>query len=111
MAIELDEKFARWKGVDRTKIEWHPKIDKNKCIGCGMYVTSCGRKVFDYNYDEKKAEVSRPYQCMVGCKSCESWCIYDAISFPDTKIVKDFIKNNNLILTSKKELVKCSCSG
>ncbi|MHA1776082.1 MAG: 4Fe-4S dicluster domain-containing protein [Promethearchaeota archaeon] len=101
---ELPEKFAKWKGVDRTLIEWHPIIDENKCVGCGMCVTSCGRSVFGYNYIKHKAEVARPLQCMVGCTSCNVWCIYDAISFPDKEIVRDFIKEHKLHIKATKAI-------
>ncbi|MHA1855266.1 MAG: 4Fe-4S dicluster domain-containing protein [Promethearchaeota archaeon] len=101
---ELPEKFAKWKGVDRNEIEWHPIIDAQKCIGCGMCVTTCGRKVFSFNYKTHKSEVTRPIQCLVGCRSCEIWCIYDAISFPDKKIVRDFIKEHQLHIKATKEI-------
>jgi len=49
MSEELAEKFAEWKGIDRTKIDWAPEINQDKYVSCGMCVTSCGRNVFDYN--------------------------------------------------------------
>lgn len=101
---KLDEKYAKWKGVDRTKIEWAPIIDESKCVGCGMCVTTCGREVFGFDTDKRKAVVARPYQCMVGCTSCEVWCVYDAISFPDPGRVKDFIKENQILVLAKKQL-------
>lgn len=52
--MSLPEKYAFWKGVPREEIDWHPYIDKNKCTGCGMCVTSCGREVFTYDKKEKK---------------------------------------------------------
>ena len=100
----MDEKMAKWKGADRTKIKWNPKIDGKKCTGCGMCITTCGKKVFDFDWAEGKAKVARPDNCMVGCTSCEVWCLFDAISFPDKKMVKDFIKENKILLKAKEEL-------
>ncbi len=100
----VDKKYSMWKGIPREEIDWHPIIDETKCVGCGMCITTCGRNVFDFDIENKKAIVSRPIQCMVGCTSCEVWCIYDAISFPDKQIVKDFIKKNKILVKSKKEL-------
>jgi len=96
--------IVKWKGVDRNKIKWHPTINKSKCVGCGMCVTTCGKKVFDFDWTEDKSIVARPDNCMVGCTSCEVWCIYDAISFPDKKRVRDFIKENRILNKSKEEL-------
>lgn len=41
---------------------------------------------------------------MVGCNLCQFWCIYDAIIFSDPKRVKDFIKENKILVLAKKEL-------
>jgi len=101
---ELDKKFATWKGIQREEINWHPTIDENKCVGCGMCVTSCGRNVFDFDPENKKAVVARPLQCMVGCTSCQVWCIYDAISFPDPDYVKNLIKKRGALKLAKKQL-------
>ncbi|HEK85693.1 MAG: 4Fe-4S dicluster domain-containing protein [Candidatus Saccharicenans sp.] len=100
----MDAKYARWKGVPREEIDWAPTIDPEKCVGCGMCVTSCGREVFDFDPDTNKAIVARPLQCMVGCTSCEVWCIYNAISFPDPQVVKDFIREKKILLIAKKQL-------
>ncbi len=100
----MDEKFARWKGVDRTKINWYPTIDTKRCTGCGMCVTTCGRNVFDFDWSQNKSVVARPNNCMVGCTSCEAWCIFDAISFPDKKNVREFIKENNILEKAKEDL-------
>ncbi|TYB89330.1 MAG: hypothetical protein FXF54_09860 [Kosmotoga sp.] len=102
--MKIKEKFAYWKGVPREEIEWHPTIDETKCVGCGMCATSCGREVFGYNFENNKSYVANPYHCMVGCTSCESWCIYHAISFPDKEKVRDFIKRKNILEKAKKEL-------
>ena len=93
-----------WKGVPREQIDWHPTIDESKCTGCGMCVTSCGRDVFGYDEAKKKAVVARPLQCMVGCTSCEVWCVFEAINFPDRAYVRNVIKKNRILVTAKKQL-------
>jgi NAD-dependent dihydropyrimidine dehydrogenase PreA subunit len=102
--MSVPEKFAQWKGVPREEIEWNPRIDKNKCVGCGMCVTTCGRDVFDYDLKDKKAVVAKPLQCMVGCTSCQVWCVYGAISFPDPQRVRNFIKEKKILVFTKKQL-------
>ncbi len=101
---KLDPKFAYWKGVPREEISWYPTIDESKCTGCGMCVTSCGRNVFDYDREKRKVFVARPLQCMVGCTSCEIWCVFDAISFPNPQYVKDLIKEKKILILAKKQL-------
>jgi len=93
----LPEKFAKWNGIPREEIDWHPTIDESKCTGCGMCVVSCGREVFSYNVGKKKSEVSHPLQCMVGCTSCRAWCVFSAITFPEEQRVRDFIKQKNIL--------------
>ena len=100
----LDDKYATWKGVPRAEIVWHPTIDETKCVGCGMCVTTCGRDVFDFDAGKKKAVVARPLQCMVGCTSCEAWCVFEAISFPDKTRVREFIKEKKILATARKQL-------
>ena len=101
---QKDKKFSEWHGIPREKINWNPEVDKERCIGCGMCVTSCGRNVFDFDIKKNKAVVARPLQCMVGCTSCEVWCIYNAISFPDKQYIKELIKKKGVLKIAKKEL-------
>ncbi len=102
--MSLPEKYAYWKGIPREEISWHPYIDKNKCTECGMCITSCGREVFSYDKNKKKVIVANPLYCMVGCTSCKTWCIFDAIDFPDAQYVKDLIKNRKVLVLAKKQL-------
>jgi hypothetical protein len=41
---------------------------------------------------------------MVGCTSCQVWCVYDAISFPDPQRVRNFIKEKKILVFTKKQL-------
>jgi len=101
--------FDKWHGIDRKKIEWYPVIDKSKCIGCGLCVTSCGRGVYKYDYKNKKSKVVNPKNCLVGCQTCANLCPFGVISFVKEgettrgkaqKIVTDF----HLLPKVKKEL-------
>ncbi len=79
--IMTSEKFSKWHGIDRDLIDWYPIIEADKCIGCGLCVTSCGRSVFQFHYDERKAVVVRPNNCLVGCQTCSNICYAGAITF------------------------------
>jgi formate hydrogenlyase subunit 6/NADH:ubiquinone oxidoreductase subunit I len=104
-----NSKFDKWHGIDRKKIDWYPVIDRSKCIGCGMCVTSCSRDVYKYDYENKKSKVVNPTNCMVACQTCANLCPVGAISFVKAgettrekaqKIVKDF----QVLPKVKKEL-------
>jgi len=56
-----NQKFDKWHGIDRKKIDWYPVIDEKKCIGCGMCVTTCSRGVYKYDFKNRKAKVVNPY--------------------------------------------------
>ncbi|MEM3196903.1 MAG: ferredoxin family protein [Conexivisphaerales archaeon] len=79
--------------MNRNQIDWHPIIDEDKCVGCGLCVVTCGEKrnVFGFNLDTKKAVVLYPDNCMVGCDNCRVACLWNAISFPDSTQLKQFV--------------------
>ncbi|RJQ44480.1 MAG: 4Fe-4S dicluster domain-containing protein [Gaiellales bacterium] len=103
-----DPKFAKYHGVDRNQIQWNPVIDEGKCIGCGLCVTTCGRSVYKFDFENKKTRVVNPNNCLVACQTCANLCPSHAINFADgdrtrekvQKIVKDF----KLLQKVKKEL-------
>jgi len=78
---QKDKKFSEFHGIPRNEIDWYPVIDEEKCIGCGMCVTTCGRGVYKYDFDKKKSKVENPYHCMVVCQTCANLCPVGAISF------------------------------
>jgi NAD-dependent dihydropyrimidine dehydrogenase PreA subunit len=79
---------TKWHGIPRIDIPWFPTIAPDKCIGCELCYVTCGREVYEINYDARpKATVKRPYNCMVGCSTCAVVCPTHAISFPERDIV------------------------
>lgn len=93
-----------WHGISREAIQWHPIVDEKKCIGCGMCVTGCGRKVYGYDYARKKPTVLRPANCMVACVTCANTCLQDAISFPPVERVRELIKKERVLAKAMEEL-------
>jgi len=57
-----------------------PKIDQEKCSGCGECVNACPVSVIEVN--NKKAKVTKPDDC-VDCRACEAVCTTGAITFPE----------------------------
>jgi Fe-S-cluster-containing dehydrogenase component len=87
--------FSTWHGMDRAEIDWHPTIDEDRCVGCGLCVVTCGEKrnVFGYDEEKRRAVVMFPNNCMVGCINCMVGCLWNAISFPDTETVKSMTRD------------------
>ncbi len=88
-------------GYPREKINWHPTINYDKCVKCGMCM-NCGRKVYDWNEDGPV--VARPLQCVVGCTTCANLCMGEAISFPDIKELREVYKKEKIWSKVKKQL-------
>ena len=102
----MDKKFAKWGWLDRNYIDWNSQIGNNKCVGSGTRVTSCGRKVFGYDYEKKSSFIVNPLYCMVGCVSYETWCIFSSISFPDKQYIKNLIKEKRILQVARKQLME-----
>ncbi len=56
----MEPNVKSWHGISRETIAWNPTVDEKKCIGCGICVTGCGRKVYGFDYERKKPVVLRP---------------------------------------------------
>jgi CDP-4-dehydro-6-deoxyglucose reductase len=85
-----DPKFSKpWHGVPREAITWNPTVNPEACIGCGTCVTGCSRLVYRFEYNQMKAVVADPLNCMVGCTTCANTCPTNAISFPPLRSVLD----------------------
>lgn len=107
----INEKFTKFHGIDRDKIDWYPVIDESKCIGCGMCVTTCGRGVYKFDYNNRKSKVVNPNNCMVACQTCANLCPVGAIRFTKEgettrEKAKRIVKEFNLLQNVKKELEK-----
>lgn len=93
-----------WHGIPREQINWHPTIVADRCVGCGLCATSCGRNVYAFDYEANKPVVVAPQMCMVGCTTCATICTQDAIEFQSTGYIRQVIKKNKIITQSKNML-------
>lgn len=57
-----------------------PKVDLDKCTGCGTCADVCPSEVFDVEDD--KCEVARPDDC-TDCETCVDECPEEAIELED----------------------------
>lgn len=98
-----DPRFTQpWHGIPREEINWHPIVNPDVCIGCGLCVTGCGRSVFRFDYDTRKSVVVEPKQCMVGCTTCANTCPEQAISFPPFSDLRLLMKRRKVLRRVKK---------
>lgn len=96
-AMAKDLSKTQWHGIPRTEIPWFPEINEEKCIGCELCYVSCGREVFEYDDEARKAVVERAYNCMVGCTTCAMICPTDAIKFPPREMIQKIEKENKIL--------------
>ena len=89
MTNNRDQKFAKFHGMDREQIQWNPVIDEDKCIGCGLCVTTCGRGVYKFDYENRKSKVVNPNNCMVACQTCANLCPAKAIIFAENDATRE----------------------
>lgn len=94
----------QWHGIPRDEIDWYPTIVSNRCVGCGMCATSCGRGVYAFDYEQNRPVVVAPEMCMVGCTTCATICTQDAIEFPSIGYIRQIIRQNKLLRHSKDTL-------
>ncbi len=101
-----DPRFAKpWHGIPREEIDWHPTINEEACIGCGTCVTGCGRLVYRFDFEKKKAVVYDPLNCLVGCTTCANTCPAHAISFPPLDYVASLLARPEVHHHVEDELV------
>ncbi|MEF8781120.1 MAG: hypothetical protein V5A46_10615 [Haloferacaceae archaeon] len=57
------------------------------------------------------ATVENPYQCKVGCTTCETCCPTDAITFPDDEYVEELIREHGLVARAREQVRDDGGSG
>lgn len=93
-----------WHGILRHEIAWRPTVVSERCLGCGLCVTSCGRSVYAFDYDQNRPVVISPDKCMVGCTTCATICLQDAIEFPSRGYIRGLIRSRKVLRQSKDML-------
>lgn len=83
-----------WHGIPRSKIQWYPTIDPEKCTSCTKCINYCHKGVFaiEEKDGKKKTVVKNLNGCVVTCTGCDSICPTSAISHPSEKEFKNRIK-------------------
>lgn len=94
----------QWHGILRDEISWHPTVIKERCTGCGLCVTSCGKNVYAFDYEANKPVVVAPTMCMVGCTTCATICTRDAIEFSSTGYIRQLIRERKVQRQAKDML-------
>lgn len=85
-------KARAYLGIPRDLIPWSPKIDSDRCIGCGECLNTCPNNVFVLNETENKMTVANPTNCVVLCDKCAGFCSEEAIEFPNKDEFKKLLQ-------------------
>lgn len=103
----MSDKVAtnQWHAIPREEILWFPTIVAERCVGDGLCVTSCGKNVYAFDYEDNKPVVVDPFACMVGCTTCATNCTQDAIEFPSQGYIRQIIKKNK-VMTHAKDMLR-----
>lgn len=101
-----DLRNTLWHGIARQEIDWHPKVEAAACIGCELCYVTCGRDVYEITMADgkhRKAEVARPFNCMVGCSTCSVVCPTEAIHFPPRDVVWEAERQHKIFKKVRSE--------
>jgi NAD-dependent dihydropyrimidine dehydrogenase PreA subunit len=85
-------RIRTYMGIPREKISWAPRIDPDRCVGCGECAEVCPNSVYWLNEEAAKMEVLNPNNCVVLCDKCAAFCPEEAITFPDKEQMKKVIQ-------------------
>ena len=88
-------------GLPRDNVIWHPTIDLDRCVKCGMCM-NCGKNVYDWA--KNGPVVARPNACVVGCSTCANLCQGEAIKFPEVQSLRDLYKKHDIWAKAKRQL-------
>lgn len=80
--------MVRLEDIPRKDIPWFPTIDPTKCEGCKECYEFCSHGVYKWDEKKKQSVVAKPYNCVVGCSTCASKCLNEAIKFPSLSMLK-----------------------
>jgi len=94
-----------WYGIPREEIDWHPTVESELCMGCGICVIGCGKGVYKFDYENNLSVVANPLNCLVGCTTCANTCPQHAISFPPMSYLHKLIRKRGVISRSRKVLM------
>jgi DNA-binding transcriptional ArsR family regulator/NAD-dependent dihydropyrimidine dehydrogenase PreA subunit len=90
-----------WYGIPCEQIDWHPTVVIERCIGCGACAIACRREVYAFDYEQNRPVVVAPVMCTVGCMTCATMCVQDAVEFPSTGTLRQAIRRNKLLRQAK----------
>jgi DNA-binding transcriptional ArsR family regulator/NAD-dependent dihydropyrimidine dehydrogenase PreA subunit len=100
-ASEHEQWPITWYGIRREQIEWHPAVVAERCTGCGLCVITCDQDVLAFDYERNIPVVVAPAMCPVGCTTCATICLQDALEFPQTGYLRQAIRQNKLLGQAK----------
>lgn len=104
ISMNANDFMKPWHGIPREEIAWNPTLIADRCVGCGLCVTSCGRQVYAFDYEANRPLVVNPLHCMVGCTTCATICTQDALEFPSRGFIRQFVREHKLLRRAKDEL-------
>ena len=68
-----------------SQLDWMPRIDRTRCIGCKQCVETCPMDAL--SQVDGKARLTRPEKCIY-CLACEDICPQGAIELPFLIVTK-----------------------
>jgi DNA-binding transcriptional ArsR family regulator/NAD-dependent dihydropyrimidine dehydrogenase PreA subunit len=101
VASEREQWPITWYGIRREQIEWHPAVVVERCTGCGLCVITCDQGVLAFDQEQNIPVVAAPDMCPVGCTTCATICVQDALEFPHAGYLRQAIRQNKLLSQAK----------